>query len=186
MPQRETTFVVNAPPDAVWLFIRDFNALCACIPGVERLQQLDERSVELTVREKVGVVPMIVDLVAVIESEAPPHRLHARARAKHLIMEIDVDLRAAAGGTEFRALFKVTGEGPLKAIVDRLFEQRVSERAAQFAGSLAERFDSDRTQDAASTSGLPSAPAPSFWIRLVQWLARTRKRLFGQTGLPGS
>ena len=133
MPQREAKFTVNAAPDELWKFIRDFQSLCTCIPGVERISLVDERTAELTVKEKIGVVPLIVNLTAQIDSEEPPHRLHATARAEHLTMAIDVTLRGTGSGTELLSLFDVRGEGQLKAIVNRLFERRATERTAQIA-----------------------------------------------------
>ena len=41
MPQREARFSVNAPPHELWSFLRDFRALCTCIPGVEGIEVLD-------------------------------------------------------------------------------------------------------------------------------------------------
>jgi carbon monoxide dehydrogenase subunit G len=140
MPAREAKFSVNAPPDELWRFLRDFRALCTCIPGVERIRVLDERTAELTVKEKVGVVPLVVDLRAQIDQEEPPRRLHATASAEHLTMAIEVALRQTASGTELHSRFDVRGEGPLRSVVDRLFEKRASERTAQFAECLAKRF----------------------------------------------
>jgi carbon monoxide dehydrogenase subunit G len=167
MPRREATFPVNAPPEAVWRFLRDFHALCSCIPGVERIQVLDERSAEITVREKVGIVPLIVTLTACIESEEPPRRLHAIARAEHLTMAIDVTLRGTAAGTELTSLFDVRGERQLKAIVDRLFERKADERAAQFAECLGQRF--------AAAPAARAAPPRAAGLR--RWLARLWRRL---------
>jgi len=140
MPEREAKFTVNAPPDELWKFVRDFQSLCTCIPGVERINLVDHRTAELTVKEKVGVVPLIVNLTAQIDSEEPPRRLHATAKAEHLTMAIDVTLQAAGAGTELHSVFNVKGEGPLKPIVDRLFERRATERTAQFAECLARHF----------------------------------------------
>ena len=162
MPSREARFAVNAAPAELWKFIRDFHALCTCIPGIERLQVLDERSAELTVKEKVGVVPLIVQLRAVIDSEEPPRRLHATARGEHVTMSIAISLEPAASGTELVSRFDVTGEGPLKPVVDRLFEKRATERTAQFAHCLGQRF-----------SGAPAAPPEP-----AGWLARLWRRVF--------
>ena len=140
MPAREARFSVDAPPAELWQFLRDFLALCTCIPGVERIEVVDERTAELTVKEKVGVVPLTVELHARIESEEPPRRLHALATAEHLTMAIDVELAPTPSGTELHSRFEVKGEGPLKPIVDRLFEKRATERTAQFAECLKRRF----------------------------------------------
>ena len=168
MPRREATFTVNAPPRELWKFLRDFEALCSCIPGVERLKVIDDRTAKFAVREKVGVVPLIVDLHAEIESEEPPRRLHATARGQHVLITIDVGLQPAGAGTQMTALFDVKGEGPLKPVVDRLFEKRATERTSQFAETLAQRF--------VAAPPAAAAPRPQPWWR----------RLFSRRGSPSS
>ena len=170
MPQRETRFTVDAEPLELWKFIRDIESLCTCIPGVEKIVLLDERTADLTVKEKVGVIPMVLTLRASIDAEDPPRRLHATARAEHLTMTIEVSLEKTANGTELRGLFDVTGTGQLKPIVDRLFEKRATERAAQFADCLGKRFG------AVSAS---QPPAPIGTGRVRHWLARVWRRLLG-------
>ena len=167
MPQREAKIEVNARPDDLWKFIREFESLCTCIPGVERIELVDDRTADLTVKEKVGVVPLILTLRTRIESEDPPRSLHAIARAEHLTMEIDVALRETGAGTELLAVFDVKGEGPLKPIVDRLFERRATERTAQFAASLEKRFG--------AASSKP-APAQERGGPIRRWLARLWRR----------
>jgi len=176
MRQREAQFTVNAPAEDLWRFIRDFESLCTCIPGVERIRRVDDRTAELTVKEKVGVVPLIVDLTARIEAEYPPHSLHALAKAEHLTMEIDVTLRRTDSGTELHSLFKVVGEGPLKPVVDRLFERRATERTAQFAECLAQRFGADAPAESAPKLRAERDCAPTWSGRLRRWLARLRER----------
>jgi len=171
MPRREARFTVNAPPGELWRFIRDFESLCTCIPGVERIKVVDDRTAELTVKEKVGVVPLILTLRAHIDSEDPPHRLHAIAKAEHLTMAIDVTLQATESGTELLSLFDVKGEGQLKAIVDRLFERRATERTAQFADCLQKRF------------GAVSATKAPAQVR-AGWLIRLWRRLVGSFSRP--
>ena len=168
MPRREATFAVSAPPGEVWRFIRDFQSLCSCIPGVERLNVLDERTAELTVKEKVGVVPLIVNLRAQIDAEEPPRRLHATATAEHLSMAIEVVLVATPSGTELTSLFDVKGTGQLKGVVDRLFEKRATERTAQFAESLARRFGGAPAQ--APPQAAPPQARGGWLSRLWRWL----------------
>jgi len=165
MPRREAGFKVDAPPEVLWKFLRDFEALCTCIPGVERIEVLDDRNAEVTVKEKVGVVPLIVTLKARIESEDPPRRLHATASAEHLKMDIDVSLQASGSGTELRSVFDVQGSGQLKPIVDRLFERRATERTAQFAECLQKRF------------GACAAPLP---VQSAGWWRQLWRRFFSR------
>jgi len=180
MPQREAKFSIGAPRDEVWTFIRNFESLCTCIPGVERIKLLDDRTAELTVKEKVGVVPLIVTLTAQIDSEQPPHRLHATARAEHLTMEIDVTLQESGSRTEMVSLFKVKGEGQLKSVVDGLFEKRASERTAQFADCLEKRFSG--VSSANVLAQVPTGPnVVHDWLgRLSRWFNRLWLRLLGK------
>ena len=172
MPQRETRLTVNAQPLELWKFIRDIESLCTCIPGVEKLVLLDERTADLTVKEKVGVIPMVLTLRASIDSEVPPRRLHATARAEHLIMTIEIGLEKTANGTELRGLFDVTGTGQLKPIVDRLFEKRATERAAQFADCLQKRFGA--VPPAGAAAQVPAGWLNRLWRRLLEWFAPRR------------
>lgn len=140
MHRREAVFTVPTAPDVLWGFIRDFESLCACIPGVERLHRVDDATAEVTVVEKVGVVPIRVELNAHIDAEDPPRSLHAVAKGKHVDVDIHVSLRATGAGTEMTSSFQVIGRGPLKPVVDRLFERRADERTAQFTQLLEARF----------------------------------------------
>jgi carbon monoxide dehydrogenase subunit G len=168
MHQREAAFTVPTSPDAVWRFIRDFESLCRCIPGVERLRRIDDATAELTVVEKVGVVPLRVDLTAHIDAEDPPHRLHAIATAEHVDVEIDVRLEQTAQGTRLASLVQVAGRGPLKPVVDRLFERRATERTAQFAELIEARFGG------APKTGVPAQSSKGrltrLWQQLLEWL----------------
>ncbi len=160
MPRRETQFSVNAPPEALWAFIRDIESLCTCVPGVEKVVMIDERTADLTVKEKVGVIPMIVTLRATIDAEDPPRWLQATARAEHLTMAIEVALEPGVGTTQLRGVFDVVGTGQLKPIVDKLFEKRATERAAQFGASLEQRFGAATAAvDVEASGGEPQTAA---------------------------
>jgi len=168
MHQRQAVFTVATAPDVVWRFIRDFESLCSCIPGVEQLHRVNDTTAKMTVVEKIGVVPLRVNLTACIDAEDPPRSLHAVATAEHVDVEIDVRLRAIGAGTELTSSVKVAGRGPLKPIVDRLFERRATEKTEEFAQVLEARFG------AASKSETPNQPSKGLlaqlWQRLMRWL----------------
>lgn len=171
MPEREARFAVNAPPQEVWRFVRDIESLCACIPGVEKVALLDARTADITVKEKIGVVPMILTLRAHIDAEEPPHHLHATARAEHLTMEIELALHDRSARTEMVGQLKVKGEGQLKAVVNSLFERRATERTAQFAAALEQRFGA-----ASAAATVPPAP-PAGARGILGWLRGLWRRL---------
>ncbi|MEO8125032.1 MAG: SRPBCC family protein [Burkholderiales bacterium] len=169
MPRREASIEVNTSPAELWTFIRDFESLCTCIPGVERIELVDDRTAVLTVREKVGIVPMVVALRATIEREDPPRSLHAIATAEHLTMTIDVALQGVGQRTALHTVFDVTGAGPLRPIVDNLFERRATERTAQFTENLGKRFGAG-APSSASEQPQSTDPAKGWLGRVVEWL----------------
>jgi len=168
MRQRQAVFTVPTTPDVVWRFIRDFESLCSCIPGVEQLKRVNDTTAEMTVVEKIGVVPLRVNITACIDAEDPPHSLHAVATAEHVDVEIDVRLRSTGAGTELTSSVQVTGRGPLKPIVDRLFERRATEKTEEFAKMLEARLSgAPKSEDPNQSFEGRSAP---LWRRLLRWL----------------
>lgn len=143
MPRAEMKIAVNVPAPAVWSLIRDVEALCGCIPGVEGVKVVDQETAEVTVRERVGIVPLVLNLRARIDSEEPPRRLHATATAEHLILGLQVTLRGTASGTEVVAVMEVKGEGPLGPIIDNIFKKKAGEHAARFADCVRKRLGAE-------------------------------------------
>jgi hypothetical protein len=94
-------------------------------------------------------------------------------------MTIDVSLRETGSGTELLGLIKVRGEGPLKPIVDRLFERRATERAAQFADCLEKRFGAVSSANATPPSRGAPSPVRERVGPIRRWLERLRRRLLG-------
>ena len=87
-------------------------------------------------------------------------------------MTIEISLEKTANGTELRGLFDVTGTGQLKPIVDRLFEKRATERAAQFADCLQKRFGA--VSPASASAQAPAGSLSRFWRRLLEWFTPRR------------
>lgn len=156
--EREIAFLVEAPLWEVWAFLRDVHAVCTCIPGVEQVVLVDDRTAELTVKEPVGGVPRVSALRVSIVAEDPPHGLRAAAIARHLAIEFDVTLQQAGSGTRLLGLIRARDTGPRERVVDGLFERRVSERTAQFAARLEQRFGTSSHEH--DVSSQPALPAP--------------------------
>ena len=92
-------------------------------------------------------------------------------------MAIDVALQASGSKTLLHTVFDVTGSGPLKPIVDNLFERRATERTAAFADSLGKRFTASAAP-AASTPTLAMHEAAQGWI--ARFVARLRALFAGR------
>ena len=52
----EQTFVINAPPDAVWAFLTDPERVAATLPGAELTEKVDETTFKGKITVRVGPV----------------------------------------------------------------------------------------------------------------------------------
>jgi carbon monoxide dehydrogenase subunit G len=69
------TFTVHAPLETVWGFLRNPESFASCIPGVERVEAIDERTFRAMVTVKITLVTARFRIVVMIKEEHPPHSL---------------------------------------------------------------------------------------------------------------
>jgi len=138
--QTEVAVTFDASASKVWNFIRNLKALTGCLAGAEEISILDDRTVEFTIKRKIGVVPLALRLRSMVSIEDPPHRLYMIAQGEHVNIAVDVTLTEEQGSTKFRANISVTALGPLKAIIESIFRQRSEEEAKEFAHCLKEHL----------------------------------------------
>ena len=74
----EDTLVVEAPAPNVWDFLLDVNRSAACVPGVDHLVLVDERTFDGTIEAQVGPISGRFSFRAQIVESEPPRRLVAR------------------------------------------------------------------------------------------------------------
>jgi carbon monoxide dehydrogenase subunit G len=75
----EQTFVINAPAQQVWDFLFDIPRMSACMPGVEQVEAVDDKTYQGTLKVKVGpIAAQFGGKVTLLEVEAP-RRLLAKA-----------------------------------------------------------------------------------------------------------
>lgn len=75
----EQTFVIDAPQQVLWDFLFDIPRMSACMPGVEKVEALDDKTYAGLLKVKVGpIAAHFGGKVTLLEVEAP-HRLVAKA-----------------------------------------------------------------------------------------------------------
>ena len=65
------------PLERAWARLVDAERVGACVPGVEKVERLDERRFVVTVTVKVGVVKPTFRLNVELAEQAPPHYLRS-------------------------------------------------------------------------------------------------------------
>jgi carbon monoxide dehydrogenase subunit G len=78
----EDKFVISAPVQQVWDYFLDIPGLSGCVPGAERVEQVDDRSFTGSLVVKVGPIKTNFSGKATLTELEPPHRLTARAQGK--------------------------------------------------------------------------------------------------------
>jgi uncharacterized protein len=149
--QQQFTVPVVLP--AVWAFFRDVPAVAACVPGVEHVEPLDERTYQGIMRVKVGPIGFRLNGRLVeqeVDEGARTATLGVSADDRALGSAITATLRlrlaeseagtTVALDTEANVLGKLGqfGQGVIKLAADTMMKQfavRVQERLA--AGSAA-------------------------------------------------
>lgn len=162
------TFVVKAPPEAVWAFLTDPERVAKCLPGAAVTGKLDDKTWEGTMTVKVGPVSSSYKGKVVFE------RLDAASRRAEIVAQgMDVrgkggaELRLqssvvpqAHGETEVTTVSKVSVTGIL-AQMGRGMVQDVSDQLFKvFTERVRSELESTAPAEPAKPAGLSSSSTP--------------------------
>ena len=73
----EGNFSLKAPIQEVWDFLLKPGTLASCIPGVEKLEAIDDKTYESVVKQKVGPVSVRLKFTTTLTEMEPPKYLKA-------------------------------------------------------------------------------------------------------------
>jgi hypothetical protein len=159
------TFVIKAPPEAVWAFLIDVQRVARCLPGAAIGEQLDEKTYAGTMTVKVGPVSSSYKGKVVFERlDAATRTAEIRATGQDVRGKGGADLNltstlreVAPGQTEVTAASKVNITG-LLAQMGRGMVQDVSDQIFQI---FSERMRSELETPAAPAVAPPSGGSAS-------------------------
>jgi uncharacterized protein len=147
-------FTIPAQPPTAWAFFRDLPTVASCVPGVERLEAVDERTFQGTMRVKVGPVGFRLSGRLVeqeVDESGRTAVLVVSADDRTLASAVNATLRLrlteSDGGTtvaldtEANVLGKLGqfGQGVIKLVADALMKQFVTRVQAHLAASASAR-----------------------------------------------
>jgi carbon monoxide dehydrogenase subunit G len=73
----EGKFTLKAPIKQVWDFLLEPGTLASCIPGAEKIEQIDDKNYQAVVKQKVGPISVKFDFVTTITEMDPPKHVKA-------------------------------------------------------------------------------------------------------------
>jgi len=140
---------VQAPIQRVWDILLEPETLQACLPGIEKIERLDEKHYAIVLMQKVGPIKVRFKIKATLTKvEAPLHleiegqRLDT-GKADHLIHKARIDLKeAAAGAVEISYTVDANIGGTLAILGEGIIQAKAKKVEAEIAKALQERLDS--------------------------------------------
>jgi len=143
----EGKFKLNAPIQEVWDFVLEKETLSSCIPGVESIEAIDDKSYRTVVKQKVGPISVRFKFVTTLAEVDPPKYLKAVGRGADLgkagtfeqetIVNLN-ELSAEEVEISYSSSVKVVGR--LAIFGDRIMRAKAKEVGDIFTKNLQERL----------------------------------------------
>jgi carbon monoxide dehydrogenase subunit G len=139
---------VHAPIQRVWGILLEPETLQVCLPGIEKIERLDEKHYAIFIAQKVGPLTIRFPIKATLTKvEAPTHlELEGQrvdtGRAGEAIHKARIDLRETAdGAVEISYLAEANIGGPLAIFGEKSMRSKAKKVEADFAKALQERLN---------------------------------------------
>jgi len=139
----EGKFTVNAPIKKLWDTLFDVKALAACLPGAEKIEQLDEKTYDVTMKQRVGIVKVTMSGKQKLTKVDAPTRLEMEGEAEdktklgHMKDKVTMDLKELGGGdVEISYRMDVGMVGKLAMFGDRIMRSKANEIEKEFVKNL--------------------------------------------------
>jgi len=145
-------FLIEAPIDAVWAFVRNPQTVAPCIPGCEAVEPLSDKLYRSTIGVALGPIKARFNVVVEITEEFAPNRLlcitkgEEGGKASMITATTEIKLEAQeTGRTEIRCASEVSIVGRLGKFGLGIMKKRAAQLASEFATAVQQRM---RTADA--------------------------------------
>lgn len=133
MPTSEARFRCSAGADKVLALLQDLTFLSSAVPGVEKVERVDDRTALWTVRMKVGPFQR----VSVYRGEvltATSEEVEFRATGAEATVNGHIQVQpAGSDASDVTVRIAADGSGSLKPIVDSVLAKRLPNDVADFA-----------------------------------------------------
>ena len=139
---------VQAPIQRVWETLLEPETLQACLPGMEKIERLDEKNYAIVIAQKVGPIKVRFKIKATLTKvEAPTHLelegyRESRGKAGQAAHKVHIDLREPAGNAvEISYTVDANMAGTPLAFGDGIVRAKAKKLEAEFAKALQEILD---------------------------------------------
>jgi carbon monoxide dehydrogenase subunit G len=146
----EERFVIAAPIESVWAFIRDPDRVAPCIPGCEGVETISASRYRSTIAVALGPIKARFNVIVELTEEHPPHRMvcitkgEEGSRASVVSAQSELILTAVnEKETEVDCTSEVSIVGRLGRFGLGIMKKRASQLAGEFAAAMREKVRAD-------------------------------------------
>ena len=143
----EGRFTLKAPVQKVWDFLLKPETLASCIPGVEEMERIDEKTYNSVVKQKVGPISVKLKFTTTLTEVDPPTHIKAVgkgadiSKAGTFTQETVVDLKELSPGeVEVSYSSNVNLVGRLATFGDRIMRAKAKDIEGKFTRALQEKL----------------------------------------------
>ncbi len=143
----EGHLTLKAPIQKLWDTLLDPETLRECVPGAEKIERLDERTYDCTVKQKVGPISVRFKFKNVLTKMEPPTHLEMEGegedigKAGRFVQRTSIDLKEnAAGEVEVSYSCKANIVGKLAMFGDRIMKAKAKKVEREFTEALQKKL----------------------------------------------
>ena len=147
----EGKIALNVPPEKAWDFLMDIDRFSSCLPGMERVAQIDARSFEGVMGATVGPISGKFSFRSTIVESRPPEEFVVRTDGTDSVtnsaMSVDMKVRLtepAPNRTELGYHAQVEIKGRLAILGDMILRATAVVMLEEFIRRLRERLEDGR------------------------------------------
>jgi carbon monoxide dehydrogenase subunit G len=144
----EEKFIVKAPAQKIWDFIINPELIGPCVPGLEKIDVLDENTYESVVKIKVGFIKVKMKTKTVITEKDVPRHMKTVSdgqdalKAGEVHQEMTVDIKEISDSEcelSYSANVRITGK--LATFGEKIMRSTTKKLSAQFVKNLREKLE---------------------------------------------
>lgn len=143
----EGRFSVTAPIEKLWEKLFDVQALAACLPGAEEIKQIDDKTYDVTMKQRIGIMKVTMKGRQVLTRVEAPRLLEMEGGAEDVTKlgrmkdKITMNLKEIGNGeVEISYNMDVLMVGKLAMFGDRLMRSKATEMEKEFVKNLSAKL----------------------------------------------
>src|SRR5574342_566717 len=141
------SFLINAPQEKVWDFLFDIPKLSGCVPGIESVEMVDEKTYRGKLVLKVGPIKSAFTGIVTLTEVKPPDRIAGTVEGDDKTSASSVRaiftgvLKPVSGGTEAAFEIEANLRGRLAQFGGPVITATAKKLTVEFAKCLKEKLE---------------------------------------------